>query len=73
MPDTDAGKCAGSGGPAGFDGVADVSSHALVEAVTDRCNGTGWYASAVPNNDPNNCGAKEGSNAFGCVRIRNTC
>ena len=42
MPDTTAGSCAGGCGPAGFNGVCDVSSHELVEAVTDPDNNSAW-------------------------------
>jgi hypothetical protein len=54
MPDMDAAGCSGGCGPVGFPSVTDVSSHELIEAVTDPDNGTGWL-------DPNpsqslNCG-----------------
>jgi MYXO-CTERM domain-containing protein len=35
MPDISAGKCSGGCGPAGFDGLTDVSGHEFVEALTD--------------------------------------
>ncbi|MCU1279948.1 MAG: hemagglutinin protein [bacterium] len=43
MPDMDAAGCMGGCGPTGFPGLTDVSSHELIEAVTDPDNGTGWY------------------------------
>lgn len=44
MPDVTAGACAMGCGPnTGFLNVTDVSSHELIEAVTDPDNGTGWY------------------------------
>jgi len=55
MPDMDAGKCNQGCGPAGFDSFTDVSSHELIEAITDSENA--WYddgAPDVPNG--NNCG-----------------
>jgi MYXO-CTERM domain-containing protein len=42
MPDTSSGSCAGGCGPAGFSGVCDVSSHELVEAVTDPDGNGSW-------------------------------
>ncbi len=52
MPDVTAGACAQGCGPnSGFLNVTDVSSHELIEAVTDPDNGTGWY-----DNVDNNCG-----------------
>ncbi len=56
MPDMEAGSCAMGCGPPGFDSFTDVSSHELIEAVTDPDNGTGWYDVGVGANDPNNCG-----------------
>ncbi|MGZ3443940.1 MAG: hypothetical protein ACXVDD_30685, partial [Polyangia bacterium] len=54
MPDMDAAGCSGGCGPVGFVSVTDVSSHELIEAVTDPDNGTGW---ADPNpNQTLNCG-----------------
>jgi hypothetical protein len=54
MPDMDAAGCSGGCGPVGFISVTDVSSHELIEAVTDPDNGTGW---ADPNPSQSlNCG-----------------
>ncbi|MCU1278061.1 MAG: hemagglutinin protein [bacterium] len=54
MPDMDAAGCMTGCGPVGFPSVTDVSSHELIEAVTDPDNGTGW---ADPNpNQQLNCG-----------------
>ena len=55
MPDMDAGTCSMGCGPQGFDSFTDVSSHELIEAVTDP-DGTGWYDDGAPENDSNNCG-----------------
>ena len=49
MPDQAAGGCATGCGPGNaFQNTTDVSSHELIEAITDPDNGTGWY--------DNNCG-----------------
>jgi hypothetical protein len=55
MPDMEAGACKMGCGPAGFPSFTDVSSHELIEAITDP-DATGWYDDAVPENDANNCG-----------------
>jgi MYXO-CTERM domain-containing protein len=55
MPDMEAGSCSMGCGPPGFQSFTDVSSHELIEAITDP-DGTGWYDDAVPENDANNCG-----------------
>jgi MYXO-CTERM domain-containing protein len=55
MPDMEAGSCSMGCGPPGFPSFTDVSSHELIEAITDP-DGTGWYDDAVAANDPNNCG-----------------
>ncbi|HEX9101691.1 MAG TPA: hypothetical protein VF997_05785, partial [Polyangia bacterium] len=44
MPDVTAGACANGCGPnSGFQNVTDVSSHEMIEAVTDPDGGSGWY------------------------------
>jgi len=55
MPDMEAGSCSQGCGPPGFPSFTDVSSHEVIEAITDP-DGTGWYDDAVPENDQNNCG-----------------
>jgi hypothetical protein len=55
MPDMEAGSCSQGCGPPGFASFTDVSSHELIEAITDP-DGTGWYDDAVPSNNTNNCG-----------------
>ena len=55
MPDMEAGSCSSGCGPPGFASFTDVSSHELIEAVTDP-DGTGWYDDGAPSNDQNNCG-----------------
>jgi hypothetical protein len=52
----EAGDCSMGCGPPGFASFTDVSSHELIEAVTDP-DGTGWYDDGAPANDQmNNCG-----------------
>jgi MYXO-CTERM domain-containing protein len=58
IPDMDAKGCSMGCGPTGFASFTDVSSHELVEAVTDpdsdaQGNPSGWYD---PNTTRNNCG-----------------
>ena len=55
MPDMDAGGCSMGCGPAGFQSFTDVSSHELIEAVTDP-DGTGWYDDGAAANSQDNCG-----------------
>jgi hypothetical protein len=55
MPDMEAGSCNSGCGPPGFASFTDVSSHELIEAITDP-DGTGWYDDGAPSNDQNNCG-----------------
>lgn len=54
MPDMDAGQCSMGCGPAGFDSFTDVSSHELIEAITDPENA--WYDDGAPANSQSNCG-----------------
>ncbi len=54
MPDMEAGSCAMGCGPTGFASFTDVSSHELIEAVTDPDNGTGWLDPEP--NQQTNCG-----------------
>ncbi len=55
MPDMDAGGCSMGCGPQGFQSFTDVSSHELIEAVTDP-DGTGWYDDGAPSSSQDNCG-----------------
>ena len=55
MPDMDAGGCNMGCGPPGFNSFTDVSSHELIEAVTDP-DGTGWYDDGADPNSQDNCG-----------------
>ena len=55
MPDMEAGSCAMGCGPQGFQSFTDVSSHELIEAVTDP-DGTGWYDDGADPNSQDNCG-----------------
>jgi MYXO-CTERM domain-containing protein len=57
MPDVNAGACAGGCGPGNqFENLTDVSSHELVEAITDPDNGTGWYDNPNATNPNDSCG-----------------
>jgi MYXO-CTERM domain-containing protein len=55
MPDMEAGDCNMGCGPMGFDSFTDVSSHELIEAVTDP-DGTAWYDDGATDQSGNNCG-----------------
>jgi MYXO-CTERM domain-containing protein len=55
MPDMEAGSCNKGCGPPGFVSFTDVSSHELIEAVTDP-DGSGWYDDGAPSNSASNCG-----------------
>ncbi|HEY2749632.1 MAG TPA: hypothetical protein VGL86_33660 [Polyangia bacterium] len=55
IPDMDAGDCNQGCGPPGFASFTDVSSHELIEAVTDP-DGSGWYDTGAPDSSANNCG-----------------
>ncbi|HXU68145.1 MAG TPA: hypothetical protein VN947_02390 [Polyangia bacterium] len=55
IPDMDAGQCNQGCGPPGFASFTDVSSHELIEAVTDP-DGSGWYDTGAPDTSKSNCG-----------------
>ncbi len=55
IPDLEAGACTQGCGPPGFASFTDVSSHELVEAVTDP-DGSGWYDTGAPDTSSKNCG-----------------
>jgi hypothetical protein len=55
IPDMEAGQCSQGCGPPGFASFTDVSSHELIEAVTDP-DGSGWYDTGAPDTSSSNCG-----------------
>ena len=55
IPDMDAGSCNQGCGPPGFPSFTDVSSHELIEAITDP-DGSGWYDTGAPDTSSKNCG-----------------